>query len=82
LPEDNIVNQRLISRILEKMGHAVIVNDGAAALHMLSQQEFDLIAMDMQMPVIDGIEATIENSPERIRHVGSYAYCRYYGQRL
>lgn len=59
LAEDNIVNQRLISRILEKMGHAVVVvNDGAAALHMLSQQEFDLIAMYMQMPVMDGIEAT------------------------
>jgi CheY-like chemotaxis protein len=53
------VNQRLISKILEKMGHAVVVvNDGAAALHTLEQQEFDLIAMDMQMPVMDGIEAT------------------------
>jgi two-component system sensor histidine kinase/response regulator len=59
LAEDNIVNQRLISRILEKMGHTVVVtNDGAAALTMLSQQQFDLIAMDMQMPVMDGIEAT------------------------
>jgi two-component system sensor histidine kinase/response regulator len=61
LAEDNIVNQRLISRMLEKMGHAVVVvNDGAAALHMLSQQEFDLIAMDMQMPVMDGVEATLK----------------------
>jgi hypothetical protein len=39
LAEDNIVNQRLISRILEKMGHTVVVaNDGAAALEILSQQ--------------------------------------------
>jgi two-component system, sensor histidine kinase and response regulator len=59
LAEDNIVNQRLISRILQKMGHTVVVaNDSAAALSMLSQQEFDLIAMDMQMPVMDGVEAT------------------------
>jgi CheY-like chemotaxis protein len=59
LAEDNIVNQRLISRILQKMGHTVVVaNDGTAALSMLSQQEFDLVAMDMQMPVMDGIEAT------------------------
>jgi PAS domain S-box-containing protein len=59
LAEDNIVNQRLISRILEKMGHTVVVaNDGAAALQILSQQQFDLVAMDMQMPVMDGLEAT------------------------
>jgi PAS domain S-box-containing protein len=59
LAEDNTVNQRLISRILEKMGHTVVVtNDGAAALTMLSQQQFDLVAMDMQMPVMDGLEAT------------------------
>ena len=59
LAEDNMVNQRLISRILEKMGHTVVVaNDGAAALSILSQQQFDLIAMDMQMPLMDGLEAT------------------------
>jgi PAS domain S-box-containing protein len=59
LAEDNNVNQRLISRILQKMGHTVVVaNDGAAALAVLSQQEFDLVAMDMQMPVMDGLEAT------------------------
>ena len=41
LAEDNVVNQRLISRILEKMGHSVMVaNDGAAALVMLAQRDF------------------------------------------
>lgn len=59
LAEDNVVNQRLISRIPEKMGHSVVVaNDGAAALVMLSQRDFDLVAMDMQMPIMDGLEAT------------------------
>lgn len=59
LVEDNAINRHLISRILEKMGHSVAVaGDGRGALALLSQQEFDLIAMDMQMPVMDGIEAT------------------------
>jgi CheY-like chemotaxis protein len=59
LAEDNIVNQRLISPMLQKMGHAVVVaNDGAAALLVLSEQEFDVIAMDMQMPLMDGLEAS------------------------
>ncbi|MDP9147272.1 MAG: response regulator [Acidobacteriota bacterium] len=59
LAEDNVVNQRLVSRILEKMGHRVVIaGDGAVALEMVSRQEFDLIAMDMQMPIMDGIETT------------------------
>ena len=57
--EDNLVNQRLISRILEKMGHRVAVaNDGKAVLRLLEQGQIDLIAMDMQMPIMDGLEAT------------------------
>jgi len=58
--EDNLVNQRLLSRILEKMGHQVVLaNDGKAVLRLLTQQQIDLIAMDMQMPNMDGIEATL-----------------------
>jgi PAS domain S-box-containing protein len=61
LAEDNVVNQRLISRLLEKMGHHVtIVSDGQMALRLTGQQQFDLVAMDMQMPVMDGVEATEE----------------------
>jgi CheY-like chemotaxis protein len=59
LAEDNVVNQRLISRLLEKMGHHVTtVSDGQLALHLSGQEQFDLVAMDMQMPVMDGVEAT------------------------
>jgi len=59
LAEDNAVNQRLTSRLLEKMGHVVtIVDNGQMALRLLSEQTFDLVAMDMQMPIMDGLEAT------------------------
>jgi PAS domain S-box-containing protein len=59
LAEDNAVNQRLISKLLEKMGHVVtIVGDGQLALRLTAQREFDLVAMDMQMPVMDGVETT------------------------
>jgi two-component system sensor histidine kinase/response regulator len=59
LAEDNIVNQRLAVRLLEKEGHSVVVaGDGAKALDALERQPFDLILMDVQMPVMDGMEAT------------------------
>jgi two-component system sensor histidine kinase/response regulator len=57
--EDNPVNQRLISRLLEKMGHLVIVaDDGKAVLRLMEEYQIDLIAMDMQMPNMDGLAAT------------------------
>jgi CheY-like chemotaxis protein len=59
LAEDNLVNQKLASRLLENQGHMVIVaGDGAQALDTLAKQSFDLILMDAQMPVMDGFEAT------------------------
>ena len=57
--EDNLVNQRLISRLLDKMGHQVLVaSDGMAVLRILGQREIDFIAMDMQMPILDGVDTT------------------------
>jgi signal transduction histidine kinase/DNA-binding response OmpR family regulator len=59
LAEDNAVNQTLVVRMLEKRGHAVqVVNTGQEALAALAQQSFDLVLMDVQMPEMDGLEAT------------------------
>jgi signal transduction histidine kinase/DNA-binding response OmpR family regulator/HAMP domain-containing protein len=59
LAEDNAVNQRLASRLLEKRGHVVVVaGNGREALEALEKGGFDLIFMDVQMPVMDGFEAT------------------------
>jgi two-component system sensor histidine kinase/response regulator len=59
LAEDNLVNQKLASRLLENQGHMVVVaSDGAQALDTLEKQNFDLVLMDAQMPVMDGFEAT------------------------
>ncbi|HET9101429.1 MAG TPA: response regulator, partial [Acidobacteriaceae bacterium] len=57
--EDNPVNQTLAVRILEKLGHKVqVVNNGREALGRSQAEEFDLILMDVQMPEMDGLEAT------------------------
>jgi PAS domain S-box-containing protein len=59
LAEDNLVNQKVASRLLENQGHMVVVaGDGAQALDTLEKQSFDLVLMDAQMPVMDGFETT------------------------
>jgi len=59
LVEDNKVNQIVATRFLTRLGQDVeIANDGAEAVSISREQSFDLILMDMQMPVMDGIEAT------------------------
>lgn len=55
--EDNQVNRQLAVRLLEKRGHTTaIACDGREALAVLEQQRFDLVLMDVQMPVMDGLE--------------------------
>ena len=57
--EDNPVNQLLMVRLLEARGHqTVVAGDGHAALDAVEEQNFDLILMDVQMPGLDGLEAT------------------------
>jgi CheY-like chemotaxis protein len=59
MAEDNPVNQRVQMRMLEKKGHSVVVADtGRKALELIGQQTFDLILMDVQMPEMNGLEAT------------------------
>jgi signal transduction histidine kinase/DNA-binding response OmpR family regulator len=59
LAEDNIVNQRVAVRILEKEGYGVTVAaNGVEALNALKEREFDLVLMDVQMPEMGGFEAT------------------------
>jgi signal transduction histidine kinase/DNA-binding response OmpR family regulator len=59
LAEDNAVNQALAKRLLEKEGHAVVVAaNGRLAIDLFGQGHFDLILMDVQMPEMDGFEAT------------------------
>jgi two-component system sensor histidine kinase/response regulator len=59
LAEDNLVNQRVAVRVLEKAGYRVTVaSNGLEALQALQEREFDLILMDVQMPEMDGFETT------------------------
>ncbi|MGH9646921.1 MAG: response regulator, partial [Bryobacteraceae bacterium] len=57
--EDNVVNQTLARRLLEKRGYTVsVAPDGRAALAAIENESFDIVLMDVQMPVMDGFEAT------------------------
>ncbi len=59
LAEDNLVNQRVATRILEKLGHQVhVVDNGQLALDALDTNSYDAVLMDIQMPILDGLKAT------------------------
>ena len=72
--EDNIINQKLIKRILEEHGITVsLANNGLESFEKRRSGNFDLIFMDIQMPVMDGIEATHEildyEEDEELKHI-------------
>ncbi len=72
--EDNIINQKLITRILEEHGATVdIANNGLESFEKRRNNNYDLLFMDIQMPVMDGIEATHEildyEEDEGVAHV-------------
>jgi FOG: CheY-like receiver len=59
LAEDNLVNQKLAVRILEKQGHQVeVVENGLEAFNAIKKKNYDVVLMDVQMPVMGGFEAT------------------------
>jgi two-component system, sensor histidine kinase and response regulator len=60
LAEDNAVNQLVATRIIEKLGHRVtVVANGRDAVAAVQNGKFDLVAMDVQMPEMDGLDATV-----------------------
>ena len=57
--EDNLINQKMILRVLEKLGfQPLLATNGSEVIAMLDKQFYDVILMDVQMPEMDGLEAT------------------------
>jgi len=81
LVEDNVVNQRVTASMLNKRGHEVtIAHNGREGLEHICRREFDLVLMDVQMPLMNGWEATAEirsrerNSGSRIPIIAMTAH--------
>ena len=72
LVEDNLLNQRIVMFSLKKYNHEVtIANNGLEAVEKFSEAEYDVILMDIMMPVMDGLEATVKiREVEQINNVG------------
>ncbi len=70
LAEDNLINQRVVTKMLERFGYQLdVVNDGEQAVDALRRRPYDLVLMDLQMPVLDGLSAT-----RQLRRDGSRAW--------
>lgn len=84
LAEDEQVNSIMASRLLKKEGHSVtIVGNGQQAIEALSSTSYDLVLMDVQMPVVNGVQATriirngsVENVPPDLPIIGITAFAR------
>jgi len=74
--EDNVINQKVIVKLLEKIGYsAIIANHGQEALELLEKEQFSLILMDIQMPVMDGFICTkrIRNRDDELKDISIIA---------
>ena len=61
IAEDNLINQKLAVRLLQKQGHSShVANNGIEALQALETQTFDAILMDVMMPELDGLTTTMQ----------------------
>jgi two-component system, sensor histidine kinase and response regulator len=83
LAEDTPANQKLMTRILQKRGHTVeIAENGLQALDLVRRSKFDLALMDVQMPLMDGLQATTairalqQDSPSRLPIIAMTAHAR------
>jgi signal transduction histidine kinase/ActR/RegA family two-component response regulator len=82
LVEDNVLNQKFAMATLRKRGHQVeIAENGKIALQKVFEKSYDLVLMDVQMPVMDGVEATVEirdrEKKENLKHMKIIAVTAY-----
>lgn len=67
--EDNYVNQQLVRQVLERAGHVVtFANNGREAVDAVLRNPYDVVLMDVQMPVLDGCEAAVEIRQREVEH--------------